>query len=582
MKKFKDFGLDARLLKGLEALGFVQPTDIQDEAIPFILESNQDLIALAQTGTGKTAAFGLPILEQIDTKSELIQAIILCPTRELCLQIANDLQNYAKYQEEVKILAVYGGTDIRRQLKALKEFPQIIVGTPGRTLDLIHRKQLNIDEVNFVVLDEADEMLNMGFRQDIDAILEDTPKGKQTLLFSATMPSEMKGIVKRYMTKPHQIAIGRTNEAVENVSHSYYMAKASDRYEVLKRIVDLNCDMYGIIFCRTRRETKDIARHLSRDGYNAEAIHGDLSQSQRDEVMDKFRNRQTQLLVATDVAARGIDINELTHVININIPDDLEVYVHRSGRTGRAGNKGESIIITHSKQNRELKALQKFINRTIERKEIPSGEEVVKRRLLASIERLKQVEVKEEQIAPFLPSIHEQLADLDREAILKHYAALEFNLLQDYYKEAKDLNKGSSKREHEEDGESKRGRMTRFFLALGKGNKLKPANLLGLINELTDNPKIEVGHIEILKNFSFFEAEKKYEELLLASFDKGGYELQVVTEKQKKKEDGYFQQSFKKRNPKKAFPSNREEKRNGYKTTYTKRNKVKGKGRKNP
>src|SRR5690606_22878037 len=373
MITFHDLGLNEKLLKAVDELGFVNPTPIQQKAIPQILSSEKDLIALAQTGTGKTAAFGLPILEQLSVESRTVQAIILCPTRELCLQITKDLENFSKHLGSVAIQPVYGGADALKQINGLKKNPQIVVGTPGRTLDLIKRGALKINHVTWVVLDEADEMLNMGFREDIDAILETTPEEKQVLLFSATMMKEVRRIASEYMYKPEEIAIGKTNEASNDVEHHYYMVRANDRYLALKRLADINPNIYGIVFCRTRRETKEVADALIEDGYNADALHGDLSQAQRDTVMDKFRRKQLQILVATDVAARGIDVNELTHVINYNLPDDPEVYVHRSGRTGRAGNKGVSIVIAHSREGRRLKELEKVIGRKIEAKQVPTG-----------------------------------------------------------------------------------------------------------------------------------------------------------------------------------------------------------------
>ena len=351
--KFSDIGLDKNIQKGIADLGFENPTPIQYEVIPFLLSEERDLIGLAQTGTGKTAAFGLPIIQQIETKSKQTAAIILCPTRELCLQITKDLESYAKYIKGLKITAVYGGANIQTQIKSLNSGSQIVVGTPGRVIDLIKRKKLKLGHIEFLALDEADEMLNMGFKEDLDTILAETPENKQTLLFSATMPKEVMRITKNYMLAPKTIEVASRNEGAKNVEHHFYMVNARDRYKALRRICDANPDIYGIVFCRTRRETKDVADKLMRDGYNADAIHGDLSQAQRDHVMGRFRKRNLQMLVATDVAARGIDIDDLTHIINYNLPDDLEVYVHRSGRTGRAGKSGVSIIIAHSRDRRK-------------------------------------------------------------------------------------------------------------------------------------------------------------------------------------------------------------------------------------
>ena len=527
MITFNEMGLNESILQAIGELGFVNPTPVQQEAIPQILFSPQDLIALAQTGTGKTAAFGLPILEQLSIESRTVQAIVLCPTRELCLQITKDLESYSKYLGKVMVQAVYGGADAQKQINGLKKNPQIVVGTPGRTLDLIQRGALKINHVNWVVLDEADELLNMGFRDDIDSILETTPTEKQTLLFSATMPKEVRRIASEYMHKPNEISIGKSNEASSDVEHQYYMVRANDRYLALKRLADINPDVYGIVFCRTRRECKDVADALIQDGYNADALHGDLSQAQRDTVMEKFRRKQLQLLVATDVAARGIDVNELTHVINYNLPDDPEVYVHRSGRTGRAGNKGISIIIAHSREGRRIKDLEKLIHKKIERKEVPTGREIVEKRLYATIDKIEKIDVDEKQIEPYMETISKKLEWMDRDELLKRFVSMEFNIFLDYYKNAKDLNVSESGREERE---SRRGNVrgfTRFYIGIGQKQKLKVPNLIGLINEVTKKRDIEIGKIEILRNFSFFEADSAYEKLILDSFSKEEVDVQI-------------------------------------------------------
>lgn len=527
MTTFQEMGLNPAIQKAIDELGFVAPTPIQQQAIPQILSSEQDLIALAQTGTGKTAAFGLPILDQLSVESRTIQAIILCPTRELCLQITKDLEVYSKHLGNVMIQSVYGGADAQKQINGLKKNPQIVVGTPGRTLDLINRRALKINHVNWVVLDEADEMLNMGFREDIDAILETTPIEKQTLLFSATMPKEVRRIASEYMHKPVEISMGKSNEASNDVEHQYFMVRANDRYLALKRIADINPDVYGIVFCRTRRETKEVADALIQDGYNADALHGDLSQAQRDTVMDKFRRKQLQLLVATDVAARGIDVTELTHVINYNLPDDPEVYVHRSGRTGRAGNKGISIIIAHSREGRRIKDLEKLIHKKIERKQVPNGQEIVERRLFATIDKIEKIEVDEAQIEPYMDTISQKLEWMDRDELLRRFVSMEFNTFLDYYKDAKDLNVSESGRGERE---SRRGNVrgfTRFYIGIGEKQKLKAPNLIGLINEVTNKRDIEIGKIEILRNFSFFEADSEYEKLILDSFANEEADVQI-------------------------------------------------------
>lgn len=529
MNTFKTMGLNQSLLQALEDLGFVNPTAVQEQAIPKIINSDKDLIALAQTGTGKTAAFGLPILEKLSSNTKSVQAIIICPTRELCLQITKDLESYSAYMNGIRIQAVYGGADAKKQIDGLKRNPQIVVGTPGRTLDLINRRALKINDVKWVVLDEADEMLNMGFREDIDLILESTPEEKQTLLFSATMPNDVRRIASQYMYQPDEVSIGKTNQASNNVEHQYYMVRASNRYLALKRIADINPNVYGIVFCRTRREAKDIADRLIQDGYNADALHGDLSQAQRDTVMDKFRRGQLQLLVATDVAARGIDINELTHVINYNLPDDPEVYVHRSGRTGRAGNQGVSIIIAHSREGRRIRELERLIQKPIVQKLVPTGEEIVEKRLFASIEKIENIEVDEAQIAPFMDTISEKLSWMDRDELLRRFVSLEFNTYLEYYKNAPDLNELGSDKGGDRDSRRRRSSKgyTRFFIGRGKKNRMKAPNLIGLINDVTNTKDISIGEIEILRNFSFFEADSEYEDLILKSFEGTEYLVQV-------------------------------------------------------
>ena len=452
---FSDIGLDKNIQKAITDLGFEQPTPIQSESIPFLLSEENDLIALAQTGTGKTAAFGLPIIQQIEIESKQTQAIILCPTRELCLQITKDLGTYAKYTKGLRITAVYGGANIQTQIKALNSGSQIVVGTPGRVIDLIKRKKLKLGHIEYVVLDEADEMLNMGFKEDLDTILAETPEEKRTLLFSATMPKEVMRITKNYMFSPKTIEVARRNEGAKNVEHYFYMVNARDRYKALRRICDVNPDIYGIVFCRTRRETKDVADKLMQDGYNADALHGDLSQSQRDHVMGRFRKRNLQMLVATDVAARGIDIDDLTHIINYNLPDDLEVYVHRSGRTGRAGKNGISIIIAHSRERRKLQAISKMLRKDLTQKQVPNGKEICAIQLLTLIDKVVKTDVNE-QIEKYIPIIEEKLAHLDKEELLKHFVSAEFNRFLSFYKNAPDLNISTNSK-------SKRGRKKDSF-----------------------------------------------------------------------------------------------------------------------
>ena len=524
---FSEIGLNSNILKAVTDLGFENPTPIQEQAIPFVLFEETDLIALAQTGTGKTAAFGLPVIQKIDKNKTQTQSIILCPTRELCLQITKDLESYSKYLKKLKITAVYGGANIQTQIRSLNSGSQIVVGTPGRVIDLIKRKKLKLKDVEFVVLDEADEMLNMGFKEDLDTILAETPEEKQTLLFSATMPKEVLKITKDYMFSPKRIEVATRNEGAKNVEHHYYMVNAKDRYKALRRLCDINPNIYGIVFCRTRRETKDVADKLMQDGYNADAIHGDLSQAQRDHVMNRFRKRNLQILVATDVAARGIDINELTHVINYNLPDDNEVYVHRSGRTGRAGNKGVSIIIAHSREKRKLQSIEKMIKKELTLKKVPGGQEICEVQLMSLIDKIVETDVSP-QIEQYLNVIEEKLSHLNKEELLKHFVSAEFNRFLSFYKNAQDLNINTTKDKNNE-RRAENG-FTRFFINLGKTHKLEPQNLIGLINEYTRNRNHIIGKIDIMKNFSFFEVEKPAEKEILEGFSNSqwnGYQLTV-------------------------------------------------------
>jgi len=451
-ESFLNFSLKSELIKAIKELGFDHPTPIQRKVIPHLMSSNQDLIASAQTGTGKTAAFGLPLLDLTITRDTNVQTLILCPTRELCIQITNDLLSYSKYLKMVNILAVYGGVKIEKQIKSLKKGPQIVVGTPGRTKDLIRRKKLFVGNIERLILDEADEMLSMGFKDDLETIIHATSKKKQILLFSATMTPKVVAVTKKYMRNSLEIAVARVNRAADNVQHIFYMVQAKDRYEVVKRIADMNPDIYGIVFCRTRRETKEVANKLMNDHYNADTIHGDLSQAERDDVMGRFRKRQLQILVATDVAARGLDVEDLTHVINYNLPDDDEIYIHRSGRTGRAGKKGVSMVIIHGREIRKLKDIERMSGISFTKKDVPNGLDICKKRLYALIDKIEKVNVNEEQIEPFLPYIYEKLNWLDREKLIKHFVSAEFNRYLSYYKNSKDINveayeKGNTKRQ---------------------------------------------------------------------------------------------------------------------------------------
>ena len=517
MNTFEQLGLSAEVVSAIQSIGYENPTPIQEKTIPHLLNNTNDLIAFAQTGTGKTAAFGLPLVQLVDHSITNTQALILCPTRELCIQITNDLIAFSKNLPALQVLAVYGGASIEPQIKALKKGAQIVVGTPGRTNDLIKKRKLDISSIQYLVLDEADEMLTMGFKDELDAILSTTPYEKQTLLFSATMPKEMISITKNYMHNPDRIEAGKMNQGADTVEHIYYQAHAKDRYLVLKRIADINPNIYGIIFCRTRMETKEVANKLMHDGYNADALHGDLSQAQRDEVMGRFRSKHLQLLVATDVAARGLDVDNLSHVINYNLPDESEVYIHRSGRTGRAGRKGISIAIIHGREIGKIKAIEKKSNKNFERQDIPNGEEICQVQLYALIEKLQQVQVDDHQIEPYMPEIHTKLASLTRDDLVKRLVSVEFNRFLSYYKDSPDLNLKEGKGNRDEKGErgsQRRERSSedfeRFHINVGSKHNLAPARLIGLINEALDSSKPQIGKIEVLRQFSFFEIEKAY------------------------------------------------------------------------
>ena len=542
MKTFAELGIDNDILKGLAELEFTTPTPVQEQIIPTLLARQVDMIGLAQTGTGKTAAFGVPILQMIDVKRKQTQALVLCPTRELCVQVAKDMTAYAKYMPGVNILAVYGGASIETQINALRRGIQIIVATPGRLHDLMRRGKVNINAIRTVVLDEADEMLQMGFQEELNAILAETPADKNTLLFSATMSREVTAIAGKYMTDPVEVTVGRRNAGAENVDHVYYMVQAKDRYPALKRIVDSNPDIYSIIFCRTRQETQEVADKLMQDGYNADALHGELSQAQRDLVMNKFRRRNLQLLVATDVAARGLDVNDLTHVINYNLPDETSQYIHRSGRTGRAGKAGVSIAIIHLREKHRIAEIEGKLKRTFQKQLIPSGQEVCEKQLLRLIEIMKQVEVEHKQIDPFLPAIMAMLADLDREELIKRFVSVEFNRFLEYYRNAPDLNAVEYKQGRGQISNlSPRGvgpgrghisnlppgkfakpataqQFTRFVLNLGKKDGANPGRIMGEINEATGNRGIRFGKIEVMNTSTLLEVESTFSSQVMSAF----------------------------------------------------------------
>ncbi|QMU63414.1 MAG: DEAD/DEAH box helicase [Flavobacteriaceae bacterium] len=517
MSTFSTLGLKEPIYKALTELGYEQPTAIQEKAIPQILSSTDDLKAFAQTGTGKTAAFSLPILELADEHNKNTQAIILSPTRELAVQIGNNIQDFARHISNMKVVTVYGGANIEEQIKNLKKGAQIVVGTPGRTVDLIHRRALKLGNIQWLVLDEADEMLNMGFKDELDKVLSATPETKQTLLFSATFPKEVEAIAKNYMIEPVEITSGQKNQGADNVSHEYYMITEKKRYAALKRIADLYPDIYAIVFCRTRRETQEIANLLIRDNYNADALHGDLSQAQRNAVMDKFRKKNIKILVATDVAARGLDVNNLTHVINHKLPDQIENYTHRSGRTGRAGNMGVSLVLINNKEKNRIPIIERTINKKFIHTQIPTGKEICQNQLMHLIDRVQNIKVNESEIEEFLPDIYEKLEGLTRDELIQKFVSLEFNAFLSYYENAADLNVLTT-REYSGNSRGSNENMTRFFINIGRKDRLNPAKLIGLINDQNIGEKIEIGAIDIFDTFSFFEIDKSYKEKTLAAF----------------------------------------------------------------
>lgn len=524
MNSFEMLGLDLDTINAIKDIGFEKPMPVQEKIIPLMLRDKcDDIIVLAQTGTGKTAAFGLPIIHKTDTKLKQVQFLIIAPTRELCLQIADDLKDFAAHNKNIKIAAVFGGSSMDRQIQKVKQGAQIISATPGRLLDLINRDVVNLNNVKAVVLDEADEMLNMGFKEELEAILETTPKNRNTFLFSATMPKQLLSIANRYMKNPVEITLGKRNAGAENVEHISYFVHARDKYFALKRIVDFHPNIYGIVFCRTRNETKEIAEKLVQDGYNADALHGDLSQAQREAVLNKFRTGHLKLLVATDVAARGLDVENLTHIINYDLPDELEIYTHRSGRTGRAGKTGISIVIANLKEKHKLFTIEKQLNKKFTTLPIPSGREICEKQLFNLIDRVEKVEVNTNEVESFLPKIYDKLEWMDRNELIQRFVSVEFNRFLDYYKNLPDLrnpkdDKGS---ERAFSGKSN-GDYTRFFINLGVTDGLKPTQLIGMINDFTGIKDIAVGQIEILKNFSFFEADSNYQSDIIDGF-KGQY-----------------------------------------------------------
>ena len=502
--------------------------------IPYLLGENNDVVALAQTGTGKTAAFGLPLLQQIDVKNRVPQSLILCPTRELCLQIAGDLNDYSKYIDGLKVLPVYGGSSIDSQIRSLKRGVHIIVATPGRLLDLMERKTVSLSTVHNIVMDEADEMLNMGFTDSINAILADVPKERNTLLFSATMSPEIARISKNYLQNAKEITIGRKNESTSNVKHVAYTVQAKDKYAALKRIVDYYPQIYGIIFCRTRKETQEIADKLMQEGYNADSLHGELSQAQRDAVMQKFRIRNLQLLVATDVAARGLDVDDLTHVINYGLPDDTESYTHRSGRTGRAGKTGTSIAIINLREKGKLREIERIIGKKFIAGEMPTGKQICEKQLIKVIDELEKVKVNEEEITDFMPEIYRKLEWLSKEDLIKRMVSHEFNRFLDYYRDREEIETPTDSRERNTRDSRERGSrkaapgFTRLFINLGKMDSFFPSELISLLNSNTRG-RIELGRIDLMKNFSFFEVEEKEAQNVVKALNRANWNGRKVS-----------------------------------------------------
>ncbi|HCQ30706.1 MAG TPA: hypothetical protein DIU39_10495 [Flavobacteriales bacterium] len=519
---FSELGLSNEVLQAIHDLGYENPTPIQEKSIPALLETDRDYVGLAQTGTGKTAAFGIPLLETIEPFAKTPQAIILSPTRELALQITNELKNFAKYKEGINIVTVYGGADIRKQINQLKSGAEIVVGTPGRTVDLIKRRALNLSEVNTVVLDEADEMLNMGFKDDMDTILEQTPEDKRVWLFSATMPKEVERIAKNYMTDPFKVVVGKQNSSNENIEHQYAFVKAKDFYFALKRFIDYYPDMFGMVFCKTRRDTKEVADRLMQDGYDADALHGDLSQAQRDHVMKKFRNKHLQILVATDVAARGIDVDDITHVFNYHLPEDIESYTHRSGRTARAGKKGIAISLVHPRDAYKIKQVERQINKKMKLVKVPTGEVIVEKQIYHFIDSVHNTEVDETLIDDYLPKVFKELEEFSKDEIIKKMVMAEVSKYLKAYEHARDLNAKPGKRDMEESSVKgdRRGRdanKKRIFINVGRNDGIREKG--GILRFVCDASGIagkNIGRIDLLDNMSFVDVDAEYGDRVVA------------------------------------------------------------------
>jgi ATP-dependent RNA helicase DeaD len=545
MMTFEGLGLEPRLVQATDALGFKQPTPIQEQAIPVLLSGTKDLVGLAQTGTGKTAAFGLPLLQLVDGEKKFPQALVVCPTRELCMQIVTEVELFKKFIPGMSVLAVYGGTSIGLQIRDLRRGVQIVVATPGRLIDLIERKAINLEQISYVVLDEADEMLNMGFQDDIEFILQNTPKRDATWLFSATMPPEIRRVSKKYMQSPMEITVGKMNTANKNIDHQYYVTAAHHRYETLKRIIDFNPGIYGIIFTRTKIDAQTIAEKLTREGYDIDALHGDLTQQQRDKVMGEFREKTLQLLIATDVAARGIDVKEITHVINYELPDDVEVYTHRSGRTGRAGSTGIALSIVHSREIGKLKQIERIVQNSFHKMEIPSGKDVCRKQFFAFMDKLLEADISHGDYESYVPMLAEKFADVSKEEVLKRVAAMEFDRFLKYYENAEDLNVRERSRDFGRDrdqrvgerkeygrGESRaRGReynngggdYAKLFVNLGTKDGFYKASFLQFILDMSDLRKEVLGRIDMKEMNTWIEIDKRAAAQMIRAIDGKNY-----------------------------------------------------------
>ena len=532
MNKFEQLGLNESLLLAIKDLGFENPSEVQEKAIPVLLEQNTDLVALAQTGTGKTAAFGFPLIQKIDAENRNTQALILSPTRELCLQITNEIKLYSKYIKGLHTVAVYGGASITEQAREVKRGAQIIVATPGRMQDMINRGLVNIKNIDFCILDEADEMLNMGFYEDICSILSDTPDEKNTWLFSATMPAEVARIAKQFMHNPEEITVGHKNSGSATVSHEYYVVNARDRYEALKRLADANPDIFSVVFCRTKRDTQAVAEKLIEDGYNAAALHGDLSQAQRDGVMKSFRGRQIQMLVATDVAARGIDVDNVTHVVNYQLPDEIETYNHRSGRTGRAGKLGTSIVIITKSELRKIHSIERIIQQKFQEKTIPSGIEICEIQLLHLANKIHDAEI-DHEIDNYLPAIYEVFQDLSKEELIKRMVSVEFNRFLNYYKKKRDIASEKSERSSEP-REIRAGDPVRYFINIGARDDFDWMQLKDFIKETLDLGRDDVFKVDVKEGFSFFNTDGEHTDKVMSvlnGYDMNGRRINVEISK---------------------------------------------------